>query len=110
MSESVLLTGATGLVGSRLRPLLEKQGLVVHALTRGAADAAVADPEKTRVVIDMIVSTLLSKETMRPPLFLMGLSKDFSGFVSGVRSSKAEISLKRWPGVVGLYFLIAIIP
>lgn len=36
--QSVLLSGATGLVGSRLRILLEKEGLLVRGLSRKAGD------------------------------------------------------------------------
>jgi hypothetical protein len=47
-----------------------------------------------------------------PPLLFIGLSRDFSGLLSepAERSALEVISLKRCPGVVGLYFLIAIIP
>ena len=47
-------------------------------------------------------------ETFLPPVFLSGVSKDFSG-VSLVTSAKVLATLCLWPGVTGLIFLTAIL-
>jgi len=50
---------------------------------------------------------VMRPDALRPPVLFSGLSSDFSGVVR-VISEKSETDEPRRPGVVGLYFLIAI--
>src|SRR5690606_41465335 len=46
---------------------------------------------------------------LRPPLFLIGRSRDFSGLVR-VTSAKSDVVIVRREGVYGRYFLVGIVP
>jgi len=52
--------------------------------------------------------TVIRPELLRPPFFLRVTSNDFSGVVE-VISSFVNVDLPRWPFVIALYVLIAII-
>ncbi|MEO8430051.1 MAG: SDR family oxidoreductase [Acidobacteriota bacterium] len=62
--ETVLLTGATGYVGGRLRPVLESRGVELRCLVRRPDDLRGRVPSSTEIVR----GDLLSPETLRSAL------------------------------------------
>lgn len=80
----ILLTGATGYVGGRLLPLLERRGLTVRCLTRRPENLATRVAESTEVVEGDVLhepsldAALASVDTAYYLVHSMGTRRDFA--------------------------------